>query len=390
MAPTKELHIRGLVVHDEDLDELARTHDKYLRSLKIDKCRGFSTDGLMHVSKYCNQLRTFCLEYDEGIEAKDETWLHQLALNNTVLEMFQFKFMDISDAECLTLLAKNCCNSLISLKLGMGYLSKLGDAFKYAVRLEHFFGLNLDEASDLIRKLKLPNYLPDTCQCSLFMMCPNLEVLHSVDCCGDRGMQVIGKFCKKLRKFTGVVTTVGLIALAKGCPKLDCLKVWIGDNSNEAMQCLGTHLKNLHKLRMYWLKKNGTTYLPLDNGIRSMLRGCNKLEMLDMHGGLTNVGLEYIRKYGANLQSLSLTLIGNSDAGLFKLSKRCLRLRMMKLKGCPFNKQDVASFVFNMPSLRYVCSYRRGSDGGSSDGGSSDHEISVCTYLVLTRPEFQL
>nr|GEY16812.1 leucine-rich repeat, cysteine-containing subtype [Tanacetum cinerariifolium] len=139
--------------------------------------------------------------------------------------------------------------------------------------------------------------------------------------------------------------------------------------------------------------------------------------MLDMHGGLTDVGLEYIREYGDNLQSLSLTLIGNSDAGLVKLSKGYPRLRMLKLSGCPFNKQAIASFVFNMPSLRYVCSNRESTDGGSSDrgssdressdressdqgssdGGSSDHEssdreISDCvrTYLALTRPKFQL
>ncbi|GKB00415.1 leucine-rich repeat, cysteine-containing subtype protein [Tanacetum coccineum] len=93
----KELHIRGLVVHDEDLE-------------------------------------------------------HVLALNSNVLEIFKFKNRNIShaDAEDLTLLAKNCCNLLISLKIGKCYLSKLGDAFRYAVRLEHFSGENLDKESDLV------------------------------------------------------------------------------------------------------------------------------------------------------------------------------------------------------------------------------------------------
>ncbi|GJW17463.1 leucine-rich repeat, cysteine-containing subtype protein [Tanacetum coccineum] len=48
----KELHIRHMVVHDEDLETLARTRGKDLRSLKIKKCKGISTDGLMHISKY--------------------------------------------------------------------------------------------------------------------------------------------------------------------------------------------------------------------------------------------------------------------------------------------------------------------------------------------------
>ncbi|GJY13634.1 alpha/beta hydrolase fold protein [Tanacetum coccineum] len=166
----KELHIRRLVVHDEDLETLVRTRGKDLRSLKIKKCKGISTDGLMHISKYCNQLRALCLEYDRyHIEAKNETWLHQLALNSTVLEMFQFKYTDLFDAE-------------------------------------------------------------------------------------------------------------GLVALAKGCTKLECLMVRLEDISNEAIEFVGTHLKNIRKFRIHLDKKDGTTYLPLDNGFRAMLMGCNNLE----------------------------------------------------------------------------------------------------------------
>ncbi|GKE30564.1 alpha/beta hydrolase fold protein [Tanacetum coccineum] len=70
---------------------------------------------------------------------------------------------------------------------------------------------------------------------------------------------------------------------------------------------------------MHLVKDDGTTGL-LDNGIRAMLMGCRKLERLDIslrHGGLTDVGLAYIEKYGVNL-----------------------------------SEQVVASYVFNIPSLR--------------------------------------
>ncbi|GJY13631.1 alpha/beta hydrolase fold protein [Tanacetum coccineum] len=252
----KELHIRHLVVHDEDLETLARTRGKDLRSLKISKCIGFSTDGLRHVSKYCNQLRTLCLGYSYDIEVNDGIWLHELAMNSTVLEMFKFKHTEISNAEDLTLLAKNCCNSLISLKIGRCYLSKLGDAFRYAVRLEHFGGDIWDEENDLIRKLKFgySSWL-------WIQRCPNLEVLYIEDECGDKRLQVIG-----------------------------------------------THLKNLRKYCMNLEKIDGTTDLPLDIGIRALLMGCNKLESLYISlrkGGFTDVGLGYIGKYGANLRSLS-------------------------------------------------------------------------------------
>ncbi|GKB87122.1 leucine-rich repeat, cysteine-containing subtype protein, partial [Tanacetum coccineum] len=68
--------------------------------------------------------------------------------------------------------------------------------------------------------------------------------------------------------------------------------------------------------------------------------------------GLMDVGLEYIGKYGADLRSLSLTLVGNSNAGLVKLSEGFSKLRKLKLKRCPFSKQVVTSSVFNIPSLR--------------------------------------
>ncbi|GJZ27046.1 leucine-rich repeat, cysteine-containing subtype protein, partial [Tanacetum coccineum] len=145
--------------------------------------------------------------------------------------------------------------------------------------------------------------------CLLFKTSHNLEVLYTEDVCGDKGSQVIGQFSKKLRKLTysGVVTHVGLIAVAKGCTNLESLK-----------------------------------------------------------------GLEYIGKYGANLRSLSLTHIGNSNAGFVKLSEGCPKLRKLKLSGCPSCEQVVTNSVFDIPSVRYVWfnSYDR-------------------TVLALIRPEFR-
>ncbi|GKC49711.1 leucine-rich repeat, cysteine-containing subtype protein [Tanacetum coccineum] len=332
-----------LLLSCEDLETLRREH--------------------WHVSKYCNQLRTFCLRYSYDTRVKDGIWLHQLALNSTVLERFHVTNMDIPNAEDLILIANNCCNSLISLKVGKCYLSKLGDAFRYAVRLEQFCSVYIsDEESVLpllnqIRKLKLGFVgLDEDQQCLLFERCPNLEVLYTRDECGDRGLHVIGKFCKKLRKLThhGLVTHVGLIALAKGCTKLECLKVRL-DISNEAMECVGTHLKNLRDFRIWLRKEDDITILPLDYGVKAMLMGCSKLERLDIslqHGGLTDVVLEDIGKYGVNLRSLRLECVGNSNAGLVKLSQGCQKLRELKLLGCPFSEQVVTSSVFNIRSLR--------------------------------------
>ncbi|GJU32909.1 leucine-rich repeat, cysteine-containing subtype protein [Tanacetum coccineum] len=315
----------------KDLETLAKTRGKDLRSLKISKFEGFSTAGLRHVFKYCNQLRTLCVGRSDDIDLNDGLWLHELALNSTVLERFHFMCTDVSYAEDLTLLAKNCCNSLVSLKIGACYLSKLGDAFRYAVWLEHFAGIKWDEENELAgfqfpprhtnRKLKLAFLdLCCECQCMLYERCPNLEVIHTKDVCGDKGLIVIGKFCKKLRKLThnGLVTHVGLIALAKGCTKLECLKVRLRDISNEAIKFVGAHLKNLRKFRMDLVKKNGTT---LDNGIQVMLMGCSKLQTLDitfLHGGLDNVGLSVSEQQA--VAAVSLTTFSKLSAMLLLLT----------------------------------------------------------------------
>ncbi|GKC30387.1 D-3-phosphoglycerate dehydrogenase 1, chloroplastic-like protein [Tanacetum coccineum] len=87
---------------------------------------------------------------------------------------------------------------------------------------------------------------------------------------------------------------------------------------------------------------------------------------------MTDVGLGYIGKYGHNLRSLFLRGgTGESDAGLLDLLKGCPKLRKLKLVDCPFRKQAVAAFVFNIHSLRYIWSVS-----------------GFNTVLTLTRPTF--
>lgn len=52
----KSIHFRRMIVRDSDLEVLAKTRGKNLLVLKLDKCCGFSTDGLLHVSRSCRCL----------------------------------------------------------------------------------------------------------------------------------------------------------------------------------------------------------------------------------------------------------------------------------------------------------------------------------------------
>ncbi|GKG30183.1 leucine-rich repeat, cysteine-containing subtype protein, partial [Tanacetum coccineum] len=129
------------------------------------------------------------------------------------------------------------------------------------------------------------------------------------------------------------ITSILQIALAKGYTNLESLKAGLGYVSNESLECVGTHQKNLRDFCICLGKEDGIIDLPLDDGVRAMLMGCNKLERLVIllqHGGLTGVGLEHIGKHVANLWSLFLPLLGNSNAGLVKLSEVCPRLRKLK------------------------------------------------------------
>ncbi|GJU21233.1 leucine-rich repeat, cysteine-containing subtype protein [Tanacetum coccineum] len=152
---------------------------------------------------------------------------------------------------------------------------------------------------------------------------PYLNQLRELDLeCIDKGLKVIGQFCKKLRKLThhGLVTQKGLIAVAQGCPNLEYLEVYISDISNKALECVGTFLKNLLDFRI----------------------------SLDEEGG-------YVGAYGHNLRHLSLSYTGESDVGLLELLKGCPKLRKLKLTGCLFSKQAITTFVFGInQSLRYV------------------------------------
>ncbi|GJT96917.1 leucine-rich repeat, cysteine-containing subtype protein [Tanacetum coccineum] len=221
----------------------------------------------------------------------------------------------------LHFLQKNSCNSLISLKIGECYLSKLGDAFRYAVRLEHFAGDIWDEENDLVGfQFPLNTH-------SLSIRCVPIWKFYIARIDVETGD------CKLLVTFAR--NCMGLIALAKGCTNSEYLKVSLGDISNEALEQWAAR----HWAARQW-----------DSGNANGLQQTRKARY--QHGELTDVGLEYIGKYGANWWSLSLTHTGKSNARLVKLSEGCPRLRKLKLWNCPFSKQVVATSVFNIPTLR--------------------------------------
>ncbi|XP_022765048.1 coronatine-insensitive protein 1-like isoform X2 [Durio zibethinus] len=286
----KSVHFRRMIVKDSDLAVLARSRGKVLQVLKLDKCSGFSTDGLLHVGRLCRQLKTLFLEESSIIE-KDGQWLHEIALNNSVLETLNFYMTDL---------------------------------------------------------VKTRNVI------------------------GDRGLEVLARSCKRLKRLRiergadeqemedeeGVVSQRGLMALAQGCLELEYLAVYVSDITNASLEHIGTHSKNLCDFRLVLLdREERITDLPLDYGVRALLRGCEKLRRFALYlrpGGLTDVGLGYIGQYSPKVRWMLLGYVGETDAGLLEFSKGCPSLQKLEMRGCCFSEHALAVSVTQLTSLRYL------------------------------------
>ena len=185
-------------------------------------------------------------------------------------------------------------------------------------------------------------------------------------------MEVVSSTCKKLKRLRiergadelalgvdpGVVTQTGLIAVAQGCPDLEYLAVYVTDITNEALEYVGANLKNLNDFRLVLLdREEQITDLPLDNGVRALLQGCQKMQRFALyvrHGGLTNIGLKYIGQYSRNVRWMLLGLVGETDEGLEELSKGCPNLEKLEMRACCFSESALANAAKKLTSLRYM------------------------------------
>ncbi|KAK4493511.1 hypothetical protein RD792_005562 [Penstemon davidsonii] len=415
----KALHFRRMIVKDSDLELVAKSAvGKVLEVLKLDKCSGFSTDGLLHIGRFCGSMKILVME-ESSITDNDGEWLHELALNNTVLENLNFYMTDpilrVRSGD-LKLIARRC-PSLASVKINDCDMLDLIEFFQAAASLEEFGGGSYTEPPGLVvegifneqleryaavvfppslcrlgltylgqaempivypvasrlRKLDLMfAFLNTEDHCLLLQRCPNLEVLEARNVIGDRGLEVVAQFCKKIKRLRiergadeqemedeeGIVSQRGLIALAQGCIELEYLAVYVSDITNASLECIGTHSKNLCDFRLVLLdRETRITDLPLDSGVRSLLIGCHKLRRFALYlrpGGLSDVGLSYIGRYSSNVRWMLLGYVGESDAGLLEFSKGCPSLQKLEMRGSCFSERALAIAALQLTSLRYL------------------------------------
>ncbi|KAI3799979.1 hypothetical protein L1987_35285 [Smallanthus sonchifolius] len=179
--------------------------------LKLDKCSGFSTDGLLHICRSCRNLKVLFLEESLVIE-KDGDWLHELAINNTQLETLNFYMTDLSQVSFndLELIAKRC-KSLVSVKIVDCEILDLVGFFRFAVSLEEFSGGCFNNQSEQYASLAYPLLL---CRLGLDYMSTN-------------EMPIVYPFASRLKKLDllyALLDTEDHCVLLQQCPNLEVLE----------------------------------------------------------------------------------------------------------------------------------------------------------------------
>nr|GEX56196.1 hypothetical protein [Tanacetum cinerariifolium] len=200
----KALHIRGLIVFNEDLGLFSKTRGKDLRSLKIYNCQGFFEKGLLHISQYCNDLTSLCLE-DNGVEEMSiPTWKSYL----------QMMYVEIWDLRVIGRVCKK------------------------------------------LRKLAHDGEVTHTGLIALVQGCTNLEYIDvTLLDISNATFECVGTHLKNLRDFHMDLfekANIRLLELSKGCPRLRKLYFyfWIGPLASKLLP----HLCLIYTLRYIWLR----------------------------------------------------------------------------------------------------------------------------------------
>lgn len=415
----KSVHLRRMIVSDEDLFKLARERGHMLHVLKLDRCSGFSTIGIAAITQYCRCLRVLVLD-DSIIDDRGGEWLHELALHNTSLEVLNFSGTDLQSASIMDLqtVAKNC-KSLKSLKLHEVNIVCLTELLKTTdlqelggilvdhdgmensgVRLPRSITslvglchLGFDDGDATVNSLVRPiaaglkkidlqfAFLSVEGHCDLLRCCPNLEDLEVFNGIGDKGLEVIANNCKNLRRLRvergdkevqgGFVTQKGLISVALSCHQLEYIAVYVSDINNEALVTIAENCPKLEDFRLVLLDdESEVTEYPLDVGVMALVQRCSGIRRLALYlrrGFLTDRCMGQLGKYGKNLKWALFGLLGETDMGLNLFAENCPSLEKLEMRDCVFTESGIASSVLKMNSLKYIWVQGYNSTGTGQD-----------------------
>lgn len=415
----KSVHLRRMIVSDDDLFRLAQERGHMLHVLKLDRCSGFSTIGIAAITRACRCLRVLVLD-DSIIDDRGGEWLHELALHNTSLEVLNFSGTDLQNVNIMDLqmVAINC-KSLKSLKLHEVNIVSLTELLK-TTSLQELGGILVDHDGMKSSGVRLPRsitslvglchlgmddgdvtvnslvrpiaaglkkidlqfaFLSVEGHCELLSCCPNLEDLEVFNGIGDEGLAVIANNCRNLRRLRvergdedvqrGFVTQKGLISVALSCHQLEYIAVYVSDINNEALITIAENCPKLEDFRLVLLDdKSEVTEYPLDAGVMALVQRCSGIRRLALYlrrGFLTDTCMGQLGKYSKNLKWALFGLLGETDRGLNLFAENCCSLEKLEMRDCVFTESGIASSVLKMNSLKYIWVQGYNSTGTGKD-----------------------
>ncbi|CAI0555706.1 unnamed protein product [Linum tenue] len=401
----EELRLKRMVVSDESLELLSRSFPNF-KSLVLVSCEGFTTDGLAAVAAYCRQLKELDLQ-ENDVEDHRGHWLSCFPESSTSLVSLNFaclkgdinlpalerlvarspnlKSLRLSRAVPLDVLQRILIRAPQLLDLGVGsYLhdpdsenyNKLVTAIQKCKSVRSLSGF-LDVAPHCLSAFHIicPNltslnlsYAPgiyDNELIKLLRHCHKLQRLWILDCIGDKGLEVVASTCKDLEELRvfpsdpyvgqAAVTEEGLVAISRGCQKLNSILYFCQQMTNAALITVAKNCPNFVRFRLCILdptKPDAVTQQPLDEGFGAIVQACKDLKRLSLSGLLTDQVFLYIGMYAEQLEMLSIAFAGDSDKGMQYVLKGCKKLRKLEIRDSPFGNAALLMDVAKYETMR--------------------------------------
>ncbi|CAL1398490.1 unnamed protein product [Linum trigynum] len=401
----EELRLKRMVVSDESLELLSRSFPNF-KSLVLVSCEGFTTDGLAAVAAYCRQLKELDLQ-ENDVEDHRGHWLSCFPESSTSLVSLNFaclkgdinlpalerlvarspnlKSLRLSRAVPLDVLQRILIRAPQLLDLGVGsYLhdpdsenyNKLVTAIQKCKSVRSLSGF-LDVAPHCLSAFHVicPNltslnlsYAPgiyDNELIKLIRHCHKLQRLWILDCIGDKGLEVVASTCKDLEELRvfpsdpyvgqAAVTEEGLVAISRGCQKLNSILYFCQQMTNAALITVAKNCPNFVRFRLCILdptKPDAVTQQPLDEGFGAIVQACKGLKRLSLSGLLTDQVFLYIGMYAEQLEMLSIAFAGDSDKGMQYVLKGCKKLRKLEIRDSPFGNAALLMDVAKYETMR--------------------------------------
>ncbi|XP_073009238.1 transport inhibitor response 1-like protein [Typha latifolia] len=407
----ERLTLKRITVSDADLSLLARSLP-FFRDLTLLCCDGFGTLGLAAIAENCKRLRVLDLIDNVLIDEEEEElvdWVSRFPASPTCLESLAFECIDVEvnfvALEALVARSPSLRRLRVNQHVSIGQLRRL---MARAPQLTHLgtgaFGSgggvlvvgDLESAFASSRSMVClsgfreldPEYLPAIYPvCGnltsinfsytdisveqlkpIILQCHNLQTFWVLDTVRDEGLQAVAETCKDLRELRvfplhptedseGSVSDFGLIAISKGCRKLESILYFCQRMTNAAVVTMSKNCPELVVFRLCIMgrhRPDRITREAMDEGFGAIVMNCKKLTRLAVSGLLTDKAFEYIGKYGKSVRTLSVAFAGNSDLGLRYVLEGCPKLQKLEIRDSPFGDAGLLSGIHHFYNMRFL------------------------------------